>query len=625
MNDLTDYEHYIAKSRYARYDDGLARRETWTETVDRYVNYWKEKYPEAKIPWKEIRSAILKREIQPSMRCLMSAGPALDRDNVAGYNCSYLPVDNVRAFDETMYILMCGTGVGFSIESKYVNKLPTIAEEFNETDTILHVADSRMGWQKAFRELLALLYSGQVPRWDMSNVRPAGERLRTFGGRASGPEPLERLFRYCVGVFTNASGRQLTTLECHDIMCMIAEVVVCGGVRRSALISLSDLNDREIRHAKDGSWHTSAPHRSLANNSACYERTPTPEGFLSEFTALIQSGSGERGIFSRSASRAVVGRSGRRDDTYDFGTNPCSEIILRPNQFCNLTEVVARPDDTVKSLKRKVRLATILGTLQSTLTDFRGLRKIWSNNTEEERLLGVSITGIYDCHLLSTGEQVGDRLRLLRTHALQVNNEFAKRLDIPASASITCVKPSGTVSQLCGSSSGIHPRYAPFYIRRVRSDRNDPFARWLRDRGVPCEDCTYSRGALVFSFPVKAPEGAVCTKDVGAIEQLELWKVYAEHWCEHKPSVTINVKEEEWIDVAAWVYRNFDIMSGVSFLPYEEHTYTQAVYEEIDEETYEKLLAEMPESIPWDEFVEETDTTTASQELACVGGSCEII
>ena len=624
MSDMNDYEKYIHLSRYARYRDDLGRRETWEETVDRYVEYWKEKYPKKRLPWTEIREAILNREVMPSMRCLMSAGKALDKDNVAGYNCAYLPIDTIRAFDETLYILMCGTGVGFSVERQYVDKLPTVAEEFNETDTVIHVADSKTGWQKAFRELLALLFNGQVPRWDLQAIRPAGSRLKTFGGRSSGPEPLERLFRYSVELFRGAQGRKLTPLECHDLMCMVAEVVVAGGVRRSALISLSDVDNREIQHAKDGNWFVHNKHRSLANNSACYTSKPPPGVFLSEFASLVRSGSGERGIFSRTASRNVAARSGRRDPDHLFGTNPCSEIILRPNQFCNLTEVVVEPDDTTEDLTRKVRIATILGTLQSTLTNFRGLRVAWRNNTEDERLLGVSLTGICDHPVLSDKGSAGVQIELLRDAAIKCNRTYANRLGVPASAAITCVKPSGTVSQLCGSSSGIHPRYAPYYIRRVRADKADPLVQFMEGCGFESEEDYYNKNAVVFSFPIASPEGSVCTKDCRAIEQLELWKVYAEHWCEHKPSVTIYVREDEWLDVAAWVYNNFDIMSGVSFLPYEEHSYKQPPYEEITKEQYEEMLANVPKNVDWTEFKEEDDMTIASQELACTSGGCEI-
>ena len=638
---MNDYEKYIHLSRYARYRDDLGRRETWEETVDRYIDYFHGKFPGKHIPWKELRQAILNREVMPSMRCLMSAGPALEKDNVAGYNCAYLPVDTIRAFDETLYILMCGTGVGFSVEKKYVEKLPILAEEYYETDTVLHVADSKTGWQKSFRELLALLSTGQIPRWDLSNIRPAGARLKTFGGRSSGPEPLERLFGYSVEMFRGAAGRRLTPLECHDLMCMVAEVVVSGGVRRSALISLSDVDDREIQHAKDGNWFVHHKHRSLANNSACYISKPRAGVFLSEFTSLVRSGSGERGIYNRAASRNVAERSGRRDTDHDFGTNPCSEIILRPNQFCNLTEVVIRSDDTVDDISRRVQLATILGTVQSTLTNFRGLRKIWKNNTEEERLLGVSLTGICDNPNFSGHNEDPDRdttdgseggskralagiLDEIRRVAIDTNETFSRRLGIPSSTAITCVKPSGTVSQLCGSSSGIHPRYSNYYIRRVRADINDPLVGFMHSQGFESEVDYYNKNAVVFSFPVKSPENAVVTKEVSAIEQLELWKVYAEHWCEHKPSCTIFVKDEEWMEVAAFVYANFDIMSGVSFLPYEEHSYKQPPYEEITEEQYEEMSANVPKNIDWTLFKEEDDMTTASQELACVSGHCEI-
>lgn len=570
-----------------------------------------------------IREAIASMDVMPSMRAMMTAGPALDRCNVGAYNCAYLPVDSPRSFDECMYILMCGTGVGFSVEEKYVSQLPRITEEFEQTDTTLVVEDSKEGWCKAFRELLTLLIAGRVPRWDVSRVRPAGARLKTFGGRASGPEPLVRLFEFSVRLFKAAAGRRLTPLEAHDLMCMIADVVVVGGVRRSAMISLSDLGSEAMAKAKSGTWWETAVHRQLANNSAVYNHKPDVGEFLKEWKSLYDSKSGERGIFNRDASKRIVEGLGKRDPNHEFGTNPCSEIILRPFQFCNLTEVVVRDGDTLEDLKRKVRLATILGTIQSTFTSFRYLRKIWQRNTEEERLLGVSLTGIADnADLFRTG----DGLSQLREVANEVNQEWADRLGIPRSTAITCVKPSGTVSQLVNSASGIHPRWAKHYIRTVRNDVKDPISQFLVEAGVPYEQDQRNPSALVFQFPQKAPDNSVVRTDVGAVEFLDVWKNFQENWCEHKPSVTISVAEDEWLPVAAWCYDNFDILSGVSFLPFDPTEYPQAPYQTLTEEQYNEWMKRMPKEIDWSRLTEyeQEDTTTGTQELACTGGVCEI-
>lgn len=554
----------------------------------------------------------------------MTAGPALERCNVAAYNCAYLTVDSPRSFDEAMYILMCGTGVGYSVEERYVSQLPRISEHFEETDTTIVVADSKEGWAKSFRELMSLLIGGQVPKWDVSNLRPAGARLITFGGRASGPEPLIRLFEFTTALFRKARGRKLTSLEAHDIMCMVADVVVVGGVRRSAMISLSDLGSEPMARAKSGMWWEDSVFRQLANNSAVYESRPTNGEFLKEWKELYDSKSGERGIFSRDASRRIVERFGKRDPNFEFGTNPCSEIILRPMQFCNLTEVVVRSGDTIDDLKRKVELATILGTIQSTFTDFRYLRKVWQRNTEDERLLGVSLTGIAD--LPSLFYDSSDILETLRKHANEVNKVWADRLGITPSAAITCVKPSGTVSQLVNSASGIHPRWAPFYLRSVRNDAKDPVSQFLIDQGIPFEPDQRNPAAVVFYFPQKAPEGSIVRKDIGAVDFLDVWKRFQDGWCEHKPSVTISVAEDEWIDVAAWVYRNFDILSGVSFLPFDPTEYPQAPYKTITEAEYYEWVERMPTAIDWERLAdyEHDDNTTGTQELACTGGSCEI-
>ncbi len=628
----TDYQQYIHTSRYARWRDDLGRRETWPQTVGRYMNFWMTKDLSKPLldiqTFDEINKAIIDLEVMPSMRCLMVAGKALDKDNVAGYNCAYLVMNRVRAFDEILYILMCGTGVGFSVERQYINELPEVPKELHETDTTIVVADSKIGWAKSYRELISLLYSGLVPKYDLSKLRPAGTRLKTFGGRSSGPDPLGALFDFTINTFKKAVGRKLNSLEVHDIVCKIADVVVVGGVRRSALISLSNLTDERMRHAKSGAWYIDAPERALANNSVCYTEHPDVSAFLKEWRALYESKAGERGIFSRVAAKNHVARIGRRDAEHDFGCNPCSEILLRDRQFCNLTEVVVRPNDTLDDLKRKVRVASILGTLQSTLTDFRYISNKWKENCEEERLLGVSLTGIMDHRVLS-GVDLNDPkawLKELKNVCIETNKEWAARLGINPSTAITCVKPSGTVSQLVDSASGIHPRYSQYYIRRVRSDSKDPLTQFLKDSGVPMEDDLTKPGSVsIFSFPMEAPSSSVLRNDLTAIEQLELWKVYAEHWCEHKPSVTIYVRESEWLDVAAWVYKNFDIMSGVSFLPHSDHIYKQAPYEEITKEKYDELVAKLPK-VDWDKFkeYEQGDNTTSSQELACTGGTCDL-
>jgi ribonucleoside-diphosphate reductase alpha chain len=574
----------------------------------------------------EIKNAILNLEVMPSMRAIMTAGKALERDNTAGYNCSYLPIDDPKAFDEAMYILLCGTGVGFSVEHKYVDQLPEVPDQLFDSETVISVADSKEGWAKALRQLIALLYSGEVARYDLSRIRPAGARLKTFGGRASGPGPLDELFKFTTAKFRAAAGRKLTSLECHDILCKIGEVVVVGGVRRSAMISLSDLEDDRMRNAKSGQWWEQNGQRALANNSATYNTKPDIGQFLQEWTSLYNSHSGERGIFSRAASKSQAAKNGRRDANYDFGTNPCSEIILRPYQFCNLTEVVVRAEDTVESLARKVRIATILGTFQSTLTHFPYLRKIWQKNTEDERLLGVSLTGILDNHWMGeVCESTAENLKQLRSIAIDANSEFADSLGIPRSTAITCVKPSGTVSQLVDSASGIHARHSSYYIRRVRGDKKDPLSTFLTVAGVPAEDCVMRPDStVVFSFPMKAPEGARLRDDLTALQHLDLWLMYQRHWCEHKPSVTISVKEDEWMDVGAWVWRHFDEVSGVSFLPWDGGTYRQAPYEECSKEVYEELLSKMPAHIDWNLLSEKDDNVEGAQTLACVAGHCEI-
>jgi len=624
----TDYQSFIHTSRYARWLDEEGRRETWSETVNRYMDNLVGNKVDISTA-DALETAILDLEVMPSMRALMTAGPALDRDNVAGYNCSYLPVDDPKSFDEAMFILLCGTGVGFSVERQFISKLPDVPETMFNSDTVIVVKDSKEGWAKALRQVIALLYSGEIPKWDTSKIRPAGAKLKTFGGRASGPAPLIDLFNFVTRVFTNAKGRKLSSVECHDIMCKIGEVVVVGGVRRSAMISLSNLSDDRMRHAKSGSWWENDPQRALANNSVSYTEKPDAVSFMREWMSLVESGSGERGIFNRQASVAQAKKNGRRDPNFDFGTNPCSEIILRPYQFCNLTEVVVRATDTVESLERKVRLATILGTIQSSYTKFPYLRKVWQRNTEEERLLGVSLTGIMDNPLMTTKNKGLEKtLEYLKEVAVKTNVEWAGRLGIPVSAAITCVKPSGTVSQLVDSASGIHARHSDYYIRTVRGDNKDPLTQFMIDQGIPSEPCAMKPDSTtVFSFPMKAPEGAVTTSDMSAIEQLEMWLAYQRSWCEHKPSVTINVKADEWFEVGAFVYKHFDEMSGVSFLPYNEHTYQQAPYQEVGKSDYETLLSCMPSSIDWSKLsdYEQEDNTAGSQTLACSGDSCEIV
>jgi ribonucleoside-triphosphate reductase len=626
---MDQYQSFIHKSRYARWLEDEGRRETWEETVHRYINFFKEREQLDDESGQEIYDAIHAMEVMPSMRCMMTAGEALKRDNVAGFNCSYLHIDHPRAFDELMYVLMCGTGVGFSVERNFITKLPEVAETFHKTSSTIVVSDSKLGWASAFRELIAMLYAGKLPEWDMSRVRPAGARLKTFGGRASGPEPLQDLFHFCVNIFQKAAGRKLTSIECHDVCCKIADIVVVGGVRRSALISLSNLSDQRMSKAKSGQWWVDQGQRRLANNSVAYTEKPDFEAFLTEMKNLYESKSGERGLFSRVAAQKIAARNGRRDATHEFGTNPCSEIILRSNEFCNLSEVVVRADDTLETLKEKVRKATIIGTLQSTLTDFRYLRVRWKRNTEEEALLGVSLTGIMDHAVLgdANNPELATWLEEMRNVSIKTNKDWAEKLGVNASAAITCVKPSGTVSQLVDSASGIHPRFSKHYIRRVRSDKKDPLAVYMEQAGFPVENDVMSASSVVFSFPVKAPESSTCVKEVGAMEQLALWKTYQNHWCEHKPSVTVYYTDSEYLQVAQWIWENFDMCSGISLLPTSDHVYQQAPYEDISAEKYDELVAAMPQNVNWEELsqFEKEDNTTGSQELACVGGACEIV
>ena len=624
---MNQYQQYIALSRYARWIPELNRRETWKETVNRYMtNVVKDKVD--KVTYKALEENIIELNVMPSMRALMTAGAAMERDNTCAYNCSYLAVDDPKSFDEAMFILLCGTGVGFSVERQYISKLPDVPDELFQSDTTISVHDSKEGWAKALRQLISLLYAGEIPKWDTHKVRPAGAKLKTFGGRASGAEPLEDLFRFTCETFVAAKGKKLSSIQAHDLMCKIGEVVVVGGVRRSAMISLSNLSDDRMRHAKSGDWFVLNPQRGLANNSVSYTEKPDMETFMREWLALVESKSGERGIFSRVAAKKQVAKNGRRDPDHEWGTNPCSEILLRPNEFCNLTEVVARHDDNLETLTEKVRLATILGTIQATYTKFPYLRKIWTKNTEEERLLGVSMTGIMDCKLISTDKNAGELLEKLKNVAIETNEVYAKKFDIPVSAAITCVKPSGTVSQLVDSASGIHTRHSKYYIRTVRGDTKDPLTQFLINSGVPSEPCVMKPdNTVVFSFPTKSPKGCVTRDDLDAIQQLEVWLMYQRHWCEHKPSVTITVREAEWLRVGAWVFENFDEMSGVSFLPHSDHSYKQAPYQEVMKEEYEEALEAMPTDIDWEHLseFEKEDTTVSSQTLACSGDSCEMV
>ena len=632
----TDYQAFIHQSRYSRWLDKEGRRETWEETVTRLLDFYRDflktnhKYTLPKEVYTDLYTTIVTMQVMPSMRAMMTAGPALERNHIAAYNCSYLPVDSPRSFDECLYILMHGTGVGFSVERQFINQLPTIPDTFETSETCIIVQDSKEGWFRAFKELINLLYAGQLPQWDMSKVRPQGAKLKTFGGRASGPEPLNELFKFTSNMFRNARGRKLNSLECHDLMCKIADVVVVGGVRRSALISLSNLSDDRMRHAKSGDWWNTEPQRSFANNSVSYTDGLDTGSFLREWSSLYDSKSGERGIFNRKAAQAQAAKYGRREADIEYGTNPCSEIILRPKQFCNLSEVVVRAEDTPETLQRKIELATILGTIQSCFTDLKGLGRQWIKNTEEERLLGVSLTGILDNAMLAnkTKDSLPALLGSLRMTAVSTNHKWASKFGIESSAAITCVKPSGTVSQLVDAASGIHPRHSEYYIRTVRADKKDPLTLFMTEAGFPVEDENKKpETTAVFSFPVKAPKGAITRHDMTAIEHLEIWRIYAEHWCEHKPSITVSVKENEWLEVGAFVYKHFDHMSGVSFLPMSEHIYEQAPYQDCTKTEYEKLLNSMPRSIDWKKLgdYERDDNTLSSQTLNCVGDFCEVV
>lgn len=625
----TDFQSFIHTSRYARYRDDLGRRETWDETVKRYFDFFAQTEAApilAHYGREMLETSILNLKSMPSMRALMTAGPALARCHIAGYNCAYIPIDSPISFDECLYILLCGTGVGFSVERQYVAHLPVVAERMHPTDSVIVVEDSKEGWGLALRQVIAALYAGMIPKWDTTLVRPAGARLMTFGGRASGPGPLEDLFKFAIKLFKQAAGRRLTSIECHDLVCKIAEIVVVGGVRRAALISFSNLSDERMRDAKKGQWWLIDPQRALSNNSYCATEKPDVGVFMQEWSSLYESKSGERGIFNREAAKKQVAKYGRRDPNHDFGSNPCCEIILRPYQFCNLTEVVCREDDNMATIAQKVRAATILGTMQATLTKFPYLRDVWRKNTEEERLLGVSLTGILDCPWLrSCTEAQLDELRQL---SVDVNKEASALIGISPATAITCVKPSGTVSQLVDSASGIHPRFAPFYVRRVRGDNKDPMTQFMKDVGIPWEaEFLHPEDTTVFEFPMRAPDGAPCNQDMTAIEHLEFWLKIQRGWCEHKPSITVMVRNHEWPTVGAWVWEHFDEVSGIAFLPYDDSSYRQAPYEEITEAAYADLESKMPHGIDWTRLAsyEKGDNTVSSQTLACAGGACELV
>ena len=627
------YQQYIHISRYSRWRDDLGRRETWPETVQRYVDFF-DKRTEHKftdVLQGKVKEAILNLEVMPSMRALMTAGEALDRENLAGFNCSYLAINTKRSFAEALYILMCGTGVGFSCERQEVSKLPAVPDELLNTDDTIVVADSKEGWAKAYHALLGHLWNGDIPKIDYSKVRPAGARLKIFGGRASGPDPLKRLFKFTIDTFQRAKGRKLNSIEVHDLMCMIGEIVVVGGVRRSALISLSNLSDQRMRDAKAGQWWNDNPQRGLANNSVAYTEKPSAEIFMEEWLSLVKSKSGERGIFNRVAASNQAARWGRRSKDYAYGCNPCSEIILRDKQLCNLSEVIVREDDTLETLLVKVEVATILGTLQATLTDFKFVSEAWARNTADEALLGVSLTGIMDNPLMAGAEgfdQLTITLNAMRDHARRINEQWAKSLGIKPSAAITCVKPSGTVSQLCNTASGIHARHNRNYIRTVRVDKKDPLCQFMKDKGFVTEDDVMRPDSTaVVSFAMSAPDGAVTRDQVTALQALELWLLYQREWCEHKPSVTVTVRDEEWIAVGAWVYEHFDEVSGISFLPHTDHTYQQAPYQDMTSEEFALWQKEHPvPEVDWRELAEyeKTDNTVAMQTLACTSGACEL-
>ncbi|MDA0320449.1 MAG: recombinase [Proteobacteria bacterium] len=620
-------EEYVYISKYSKFLHDQNRRETWAETVKRYKANVLDRHLSNEMA-EIIARAILNLEVVPSMRMLATAGPALDRDNVCGYNCAYKAITQPRDFSDALFILSSGTGMGYSVEKKYISQLPKVPSSVKMDEVSFTVQDSREGWQEAVQFAMEEGFLGNIYEYDLSLLRPEGAILKTFGGRSSGPEPLRKTLNYINDLFKKAAGRQLTSLECHDLMCMIASCIVAGGVRRSAMISLGDIDDVEMRNAKNWSLGAFPEERHSANNSYVTNGTPSKEEFEAEWSAMVAGKSGERGIFNRASAKAQAEKFGRK--VADFGCNPCSEILLVDDgQFCNLSEVIIRADDDFYDLKRKVELATIIGTVQSTFTHFPALPKNWTDNCEEERLLGVSMTGIMD-NPLTNGVLAGlpGRLNELRNFAIDTNKKWAEKLGISAAASVTCVKPSGSVSALTGTASGIHSRWSDYYIRRTIQSNADPLTQLMIDEGIPHEpSATKPDLETVFSFPIASPLGAVTNGTRSAIEQMEMWLTYQRNWTTHKVSATISVKSDEWDDLAKFVYDHFDEIAGVSFLPYDDHAYVQAPYEQISAEKYEELNLAFPISVNWSRLpeFEIEDTTKASQELACTGGACEIL
>lgn len=631
MPSSTPYQDFIFYRTYSRWNDDLGRRETWQETVDRYMSFMRKNVGDKLTfeEYQEIREAILKHEVMPSMRLMWGAGGPTARCNVSAYNCSYLAIKELRDFAETLYLLCSGTGVGFSVEKAAVDQLPVVQPQKGVPSKYFVIDDSKEGWAEALHDCLHALFNGEDAIFDFSQIRPAGARLKTMGGRAAGPQPLMDLLEFTKEVVLARQGKKLRPIDVHDIMTKIGEIVVAGGVRRSAMISLSDLEDAEVQHAKDGRFWEHSAHRALANNSAVYKQKPTREEFLSEWDALRKSGSGERGIFNRGSLTEQV--PARRLFEWNgvvpalAGTNPCGEIVLKDKQFCNLTEIVARAEDTEETLLKKARIATILGTYQSTLTDFKFLSSEWKRNCEDERLLGVSITGQWDSPAVRD-EQVLTRMKHV---AQDTNSEYAKRFGINPSTAITCVKPSGTVGQLVNASPGLHARYSEYYLKRVRISVTDPLFKMLRDLGVPSHpevgQGESTANTFVLDFPIASPQGAVTADKLSAIAQLEHWLMMKRSWTEHNPSCTIYIKDGEWEQVRDWIYEHWDLVGGLSFLPYEDHVYELAPYTPISKEEYEKLASLFPK-IDFSVLTryEKDDETTGAQELACVAGGCEL-
>jgi ribonucleoside-diphosphate reductase alpha chain len=640
MTVMSLYQQVIFKTRYARWVEEEGRRENWDETVKRYCDYFEDHLKEKhshKIPrkvLKEVYDSIYNLEVMPSMRTLMTSGKALESAEVANYNCAFLVVDAVRAFSEHMYVLMCGAGSGFSVERRFTEKLPEVPEELHPSDTTIIVADSRKGWCAAYNQYLNLLFAGNIAKVNVDKVRKEGTRLKTFGGYASGPGPLLDLFKHTEEIFRGAQGRQLRPIEVFSIMCYIAQIVVVGGVRRSATIALFDKDDIEMRTAKSGYWFNDPKrkHYAMANISAVFETKPAAAEFMDIWRDLVASKAGEPGILNRKAlweGAEAIGRATRYEDgsRIPYGVNPCSEIVLQPYSFCNLTGAAIRPEDTLEDIKKKVRVATIIGTWQATVTDFDYLRKVWQSNVEDERLLGVCLAGIMDHPVLSqTTEESARWENELRELAWEVNKSIAEDIGINTTASVTAIKPAGNSGELYDVASGIHPRYAPYYIRSIRQSNGDPMTEFLKATGIPHEVSVQNARDSIFYFPVKSPEGAICAKDRTAIQQLEHWLHMKRNYATHTISATVYVREHEWIAVGAWVYDNFNEVTGLSFLPYDDHIYQQAPYTPCSAEDYEKARGKMPEEIDWSllKHFEQSDSTTVSQEFACTGGSCAL-